>query len=179
MNDEQEEHWKKLMIQAQQGNQQAYRELLKDLSQTMKNFIAHKVANLCNVDDILQEFLISIHNSLATYDPSKPFKSWAYTIARYKIIDNLRKKKVHSELSDDLRDHKNELQAFEDNQLIRKALAKLSPSYREPIILTKINGLSVKEAAEQLNLSESALKVRCSRGIKDLKNILTRFIHEE
>ncbi|NRA45766.1 MAG: RNA polymerase sigma factor [Oligoflexales bacterium] len=116
---------------------------------------------------------------MQTYDPSRPFKSWVYTIARYKIIDHLRKGKAHAELPEDVSDHKNEYQAFEDNDLVRKALAKLSPLYREPIILTKINGLSVKEAAEKLSLSESALKVRCSRGIKDLKNILTRIIHEE
>ena len=174
-----EEHWKNLMIKAQQGNQEAYKELLKELARAMRNFIAQKVGNLCSVDDILQEFLISLHNSLATYDPSRSFKSWVYTIARYKIIDHLRKGKSHVELTEDFTDHKNEFQAFEDNQLIQKALAKLSPSYREPIILTKINGLSVKEAAEKLQLSESALKVRCSRGIKDLKNILTRIIHEE
>ncbi|NRA45765.1 MAG: hypothetical protein HRU09_12480 [Oligoflexales bacterium] len=60
-----EEHWKNLMIQAQQGNQQAYRELLKELAHVMPKFIAQKVGNLCSVDDILQEFLISLHNSLA------------------------------------------------------------------------------------------------------------------
>ena len=174
-----EEKWKELMILAQQGNQEAYRKLLKDLSLAMRNFIAQKVGSLCSVDDILQEFLISLHNSLATYDPSRPFKSWVYTIARYKIIDHLRKGQSHSELSEDFKDDKNEYQAFEDNDLMQKALAKLSPAYREPIMLTKIKGLSVKEAAEELKLSESALKVRCSRGIKDLKNILSRFIHEE
>ncbi|MFK7824690.1 MAG: RNA polymerase sigma factor [Oligoflexales bacterium] len=174
-----EEQWKSLMIQAQLGNQEAYRNLLKELSLAMKKFISQKVGNLCSVDDILQEFLISLHNSLATYDPSRPFKSWVYTIARYKIIDHLRKGHTHVELSDDFKDNKNEYKAFENNDMIQKALKKLSPSYREPIILTKINGFSVKEAAEKLNLSESALKVRCSRGIKDLKDILTRIIHEE
>ena len=79
-----------LMMEAQQGNQKAYAQLLRDITPLIQNFLKGKLSNADDVHDVTQEVLISVHKASKTYDPSRPFKTWLFAITRYRLNDHLR-----------------------------------------------------------------------------------------
>ncbi len=103
--------------------------------------------------------------------------AWAYALARYKMIDLLRRRSRTDLLHDPL-DEENELLAAADDQSadarrdIAKLLERLPERQRLPIIHVKLEGLSVAETAQRTGMSESAVKVGIHRGIKALAALI-------
>ena len=79
-----------LMRQAIAGDKQAYAELLRETSRFLRPFLTKRIDSGSEVDDLLQEILISIHKARHTYDGMRPYKPWAYAIARFRLQDYLR-----------------------------------------------------------------------------------------
>lgn len=167
------EEW---MRRAQDGDSGAYQHLLTELSRLLKGYVAKRFRVVDDTDEIVQEILLAIHQSRHTYDPLKPFLPWAHAIARYRLIDHLRRWSRTRSKEVDVADHLETLASEEVfapetgvSARLTDALKTLSPQQRETVELLKIKGLSVKEAAEKLGLSESAVKVTAHRGYKKLK----------
>lgn len=157
-----------LMAKAQTGDAVAYRAVL-DASQTwLRRFFAQRIAP-DEVDDLVQETLVSVHRKRATYDPARPFLPWLAAIARYRWIDRLRQtyRAATSTLDDDVA-----VESHEDlvtaQVSIDRLFALLSPAQHEAITLVRIEGLSIAEAAQRSGQSESLVKVNIHRGLKKL-----------
>jgi len=124
---------------------------------------------------LLQEILLAVHNQRHTYDPTQPLSAWLYAIAKYKLIDCLRRRARREQLHVSLDDDAPPLLLAADDDEAREArrdlaqlLAALPPRHRLPIECVKLQGLSVAEAARRLKMSESAVKVGVHRGLKAL-----------
>lgn len=155
------------------GDQQAYREILRQLSELLRPFIRRQLYRVgraeCDAEDLVQETLLAIHTRWHTYDRDLPLTAWAHAIARYKLIDFLRATTPGARaLSlEDIEDA-----AETDDPLIdaaislKKLVAALPDNLRQPIELVRLRGLSVKEAAAATGLSEAAVKVNVHRGVK-------------
>ena len=119
----------------------------------------------------MQETLIAMHTRRATYDPNQPFTAWVYGIARYKLIDEYRRDKrraaVPLDEAPELFAH-DEAEAASARRDVEKLLAKLPEAKRKLIQATRIEGLSVAEAASASGMSESAVKVTVHRALKSL-----------
>ena len=72
------QRWKKWIILAQKGDKQAYQQLLSELHVVIQRFVSKRVFKLDDVDDVVQNILMGIHQSLNTYRPEQPFESWFY-----------------------------------------------------------------------------------------------------
>lgn len=126
-----------------------------------------------DVEDLVQESLLAIHNKRHTYDRTQPLGAWVNAIAKYKLVDFLRRRGIRESLNDSMEDA-SELFAYSNADAvdarrdIMKLLDRLPESQRMPIIHTKLEGLSVEEAAEITGMSESAIKVGVHRGLKRL-----------
>lgn len=126
-----------------------------------------------DVEDLVQESLLAIHNKRHTYDRTQPLGAWVNAIAKYKLVDFLRRRGIRESLNDSMEDA-SELFAYSNADAvdarrdIMKLLDRLPESQRMPIIHTKLEGLSVEEAAEKTGMSESAIKVGVHRGLKRL-----------
>ncbi len=130
------------------------------------------------VEDLVQESLLAIHNKRHTYDRTQPLGAWVNAIAKYKLVDFLRRHGIRESLNDSVEDASelfadSNVEASDARRDIMKLLDQLPQSQRLPIIHTKLEGLSVEEAAEKLGMSESAIKVGVHRGLKRLAALVS------
>ena len=131
-----------------------------------------------DVEDLVQESLLAIHNKRHTYDQKQPLGAWVHAIAKYKLVDFLRGRGIRESLNDSTEDI-SELFAYSDVEVaeaqrdILKLLDQLPEKQRMPIIHTKLEGLSVEEAARKMGMSESAIKVGVHRGLKKLATLVS------
>ena len=129
------------------------------------------------VEDLLQELLLAIHNQRHTYDSSQPLTPWVYAIARYKLAD-LHRRRAHSEAIQDPLDDRQPMFTTVDHEAaearfdIAKLLDLLPDRQRLPILCVKVEGSSVRDAARRTGMSESAVKVGIHRGLKALADKL-------
>ena len=116
---------------------------------------------------------VAVEVLTAGYDPAAPVSAWALAIARHKLVDLWRRRGRREGLHDPIDDVAEHLLAAEpDDGGARRDLAVLlqglPPAQRHAIELTKLEGLSVAEAAQRTGASESAIKVQVHRGLKRL-----------
>ena len=161
------------MVAAQHGDAGAYAEFLRDLASLLRGFFRRRLSNLPNeVEDLVQETLLAVHNKRHTYQPEQPVTAWLHAIARYKLIDMLRarsgREALHDPIDEDFSALVSEAEpaAQEARRDLRVLLAQLPDKQRLPIEYVKIEGLSVAQAAQLTGLSESAVKVGVHRGLK-------------
>ena len=163
-----------LFVRGLNGDSVAYRAFLQKLSAYLRAFLRKRLFGWPDeVEDLVQECLLAMHNQRHTYQKSQPLTAWVYAIARYKMIDLLRAKSIREDLHDLLDD---ELAVFAESATdasdarrdLNALLATLPERQRLPIVHVKIEGLSVTETATLTGLSESAVKVGIHRGLKAL-----------
>ena len=158
---------RRLMGKAQLGDTAAYRALLAAARDWLARYFARRIAPQM-VDDLIQETLISLHAKRASYDPTRPFYPWLAAIARYRWIDALRK----LTRTEELHEADAETDSAEDAILSRlsldKLLDRLPPAQANVIMLTRIEGRSIEEAARISGQSPSLVKVNVHRGLKKL-----------
>jgi len=178
-NQEQGERWSALAKAAQGGDKRAYRDLLSEVLPFIVAVIAPSLANADAADDITQEVLLSVHKSLATYDPSKPFKPWLSAIINFRRTDYFRKhyaKRDDQKTTLDNPDYisQNVTNAPHSGELkdIEAAMDDLPPKQREIFSMIKIQGYSAEEVANKMDMSVSAVKVSAHRSQKRLKDVL-------
>ena len=156
------------------GDAAAYHAFLKDLSTYLRGFFRKRLSGLPDeVEDLVQETLLAVHNQRHTYDPQQPLTAWVYAIAKYKLVDLLRRRAGHERQNDPLDDEHdvfahNEAEAASARLDLAKLLTRLPTRQRLPIIHMKLEGLSVVETAHLTGMSESAVKVNVHRGLKAL-----------
>jgi RNA polymerase sigma-70 factor (ECF subfamily) len=163
-----------LFLRGQGGDGAAYHAFLQRLSGHLRAFLARRLFGWPDeVEDLVQECLLAMHNQRHTYQSDQPLTAWVHAIARYKLIDLLRAKSVREALHEPLDD---ELEVFAESATeasdarrdLDGLLATLPPRQRLPIVHVKLQGLSVAEAAQLTGMSESAVKVGIHRGLKAL-----------
>jgi RNA polymerase sigma-70 factor (ECF subfamily) len=171
-----------LFLQGLEGDALAYRRFLQATATHLRAFLRRRLSRWPDeVEDLVQESLLAIHNQRLSYDTGVPLTAWVYAIARYKLIDWLRRHAQRDSLHDSLDDvHGDESALFssadeaagEARRDLAKLLAMLPDKQCNAIIYTKLDGLSVREAAGMLQISEAAVKVSVHRGLKTLAAIL-------
>ena len=156
------------------GDSVAYHAFLKELSAHLRAYFRRRLANLPDdVEDLVQETLLAVHNQRHTYDLDQPLTAWVHAIAKYKRVDLLRRREKRDLLNDPW-DEETDLfssadaDAAEARRDLGKLLLLLPDRQRLPIVHVKLEGLSVREAARVTGMSESAIKVGVHRGLKAL-----------
>jgi RNA polymerase sigma-70 factor (ECF subfamily) len=169
-----EERLRSLLVRGLVGDESAYRLFLGELAAHLRSWLRGRLARLPEeVEDLLQELLLAVHNQRHTYEPKQPLKPWVHAIARYKCIDLLRRRSRNEMLNDPL-DNDDELFVATDSEAaearydVAKLLDQLPDRQRLPIFYVKIEGASVADAAKRMGMSESAVKVGIHRGLKAL-----------
>lgn len=170
-----EARWSALMASAQSGEEGDYRQLLSELSQVVSSYLKARMGGYDFIEDCVQEILIAVHEGRHTYQPSRKFRPWLFAIVRHKTIDAIRRQKSRSRVGElgvlDL-----ESIPVVDNVDVSltsgRLLAALPKPQRDAIMLTKIVGLSNAEAAAELLISKTAVKVRVHRGIASLRDMM-------
>jgi len=169
-----EERLRALLVRALAGDAGAYHVFLRDLGAHLRAFLRKRLARLPDeVEDLVQETLLAVHNQRHTYDERQPLTAWLHAIARYKLVDLLRRRARRDLLNDPLDDESEVLvasdtEAADARRDVAKLLDTLPDRQRRPIVHVKLEGLSVAETAKLTGMSESAVKVGVHRGLKAL-----------
>lgn len=169
-----EDGLRELLVRGLRGDEPAYHAFLKALSTHLRAFLRVRLSGLPDeVEDLVQETLIAVHNQRHTYDRGQPLTAWAHAISKYKLIDLLRRRQRHELLNDPLDDHEDlfaaaDVEPDDARRDVGSLLAQLPDRQRLPIVHVKIQGMSVAETARLTGLSESAVKIGVHRGLKSL-----------
>lgn len=165
---------RELLVQGLRGDAAAYHRFLKALSAHLRAYFRKRLFQRPDeVEDLVQETLLAVHNQRHTYQSDQPLTAWVHAIARYKLIDLLRARASREALTDPLDDElevfsTSDTDAAEARKDLSQLLAGLPDRQRLPIVHVKLEGLSVVEAAQLTGMSESAIKVGVHRGLKAL-----------
>lgn len=163
----------RLMAAAQRGDGDAYRALLQESAAWLGRYFRRKLPR-GQVDDLVQDVLLSLHSKRATYDPRLPFLPWLAAIARYRWVDHLRR--IYREQAQV--DETAELAEIggQDAAIARLSLdglfARLPKAQAHAIELVKIEGKTIREAANCCRQSESLVKINIHRGLKRLATMI-------
>jgi RNA polymerase sigma-70 factor (ECF subfamily) len=169
-----EERLRSLFAQGLAGDEQAYRQFLTELTALLRAFLRRRLARLPDqVEDLVQEILVAIHNQRHTYAPEQPLTPWVHAIARYKLIDLLRRRSRSDLLHDPIDDDAElfttaDAEAAEARFDVAKLLRALPDRQRLPIWYVKIEGATVADTAMRTGMSVSAVKIGIHRGLKAL-----------
>ena len=172
--------WSKLMVRAQDGDRQAYRTLLEELTPYLRSIAARCFKQPNDIEDAVQDVLLTIHMVRHAYDPARPFGPWLLAIANRRIIDRLRREtRQRAREIEFLPQHEtfaahasNLDDAISDEVSLAEAIERLPPDQRQAIQMLKLNELSLKESAAASGRSIAALKVATHRALRNLRKLL-------
>ncbi|CAH1669966.1 ECF RNA polymerase sigma factor SigF [Hyphomicrobiales bacterium] len=173
-----------IFLAALAGDAAAYRLFLDTISQRLRGYLRQMLARAgrteaSETEDVLQETLLALHLSRHTYDAASPVTAWAHAIARYKLVDHLRRTGRHADALP-LDDEAHQLAAATDSVAsdarldLTRAMAALPERTRSLIDQVKLQGATVAEAAHATGMTETAAKVAIHRGLQAMARFLSR-----
>lgn len=165
------------------GDMMAYRRLLTELTPVIRHFVRgqlrhNRFEHL--TEDIVQDSLMAIHLKLHTYERGQNPLPWVYTIARYKMIDQLRRQKSgHVSIDDENyvelpTEAHQDSDALETHHDLNNLLNRLEPPQGDIIRALKVEGASIADLSAQYGYSESKIKIIIHRGLKKLNQFVMR-----
>lgn len=164
-------------------------DIWQEVHDGLRVFIAKRVANEAEVEDILQEVFLRMHRRLDSLKDPQRLVAWVYQITRHAIVDHYRKAERRREVPVGLAGDLDEAHptaeplpsasSKDSGQLreelagcLRPMIARLSIQYRDAVTLVELEGLTQNEAAKRLKLTLSGMKSRVQRGRRQLKHML-------
>jgi RNA polymerase sigma factor (sigma-70 family) len=172
-----------LMRSAQAGDGQAYRALLTAITPRIRRIIRRRRAFLgrADVEDLVQDVLLSLHAVRATYDADRPFMPWLLAIVWHRMADAARqyarrgaREMAVEDLEVTFADRSANMYEEDtgDLEALAQAIQALPAGQRRAIQLLKLEERSLKEAAAATGSSVSALKVATHRAMLSLRRRL-------
>ena len=166
-----------LMRKSQIGDKRAYAVLLDECAGWLQRYFRKRVPPH-QLDDLVQDVLMSLHRKRSSWDPERAFMPWLAAIARYRWVDHLRK--VYRTAEDELGDADAAEDSEEEAVMARMSLDRLfvhlPDKQAEVIELVKIEGLTILEASQRTGQSESLVKVNIHRGLKKLSAMVEKAV---
>ncbi|MFA8449076.1 MAG: RNA polymerase sigma factor [Bacteroidales bacterium] len=166
-----------LIQEIKNGNQQAFKELVESLQTSVATTAVNMLGNQEEAEDIGQEVFIQIYRSINTFKGEASIKTWAIRITINLCLNAIKKRNKKRWLSLSIFEGKEKslgqeeqtFKAYEIKDSVDQALQKLEPKFKTVVILRLIEGYSVKETAEILNLPSGTVLSRLARAQKKLK----------
>ena len=160
---------------ARQGDDEAYRRLLGHVSLWLRSIVRRGLTSAgrgtADSEDIVQETLLAMHLKRDTWDETQPLDPWLRAIARYKLIDHLRRRGFHDHFDIDDYADSPELAVDGDNATTidsRQLLATLPERQRRIVQEISLEGRRAADVAARMGMSEGAVRVSLHRALKAL-----------
>lgn len=163
------------MRRAQRGNSTAYLALLTEIGAVIEKFLRARFGPVGCLEDLVQECLLAVHGARHTYDPDRPFRPWMFTVVRHRAVDCLRREPNPARCGDG---RPEQVETGTDAEHVarlldgQRILDALQPDHREVVLMTKYLGMTTAETADQLHISEHAVKARLRRGLDAIRRLL-------
>ncbi len=175
-----------LVAQFKSGNQRAFDELMKRYERRIFGYLLRSVRNYEDAEELTLEVFFKAYRALGTWQPKAKFSTWLYTIASNLSIDYHRlksrqpvyvlededaieKRLIATDISSN---PEKSLEDKERGRLIREAVDELSAKQKTVFMLTRYEGMQIKEVAKTLGMAEGTVKIHLHRAIKKLQALL-------
>jgi RNA polymerase sigma-70 factor, ECF subfamily len=170
----------KLIKRARKGDSEAFRELYSHHVDAIYRFVLLKVSDRGDAEDLTHDVFLSAWQNVNSYrDRGLPFSSWLYRIARNRVIDHYRTRKIGisiDEVDERLLGVVEHVERDADLAInfakVVGCFEKLSPDQKDVTILRFIDELSHKEVAQALGKSEGAVRLIQYRALQTLRSLL-------
>ena len=173
--------WSQLMRAAQSGDRAAYEKLLGEISPLIRALVRRHCSNRADIEDMVQDTLLTLHRVRHTYDPGRPFCPWLAAIAWRRSIDALRRRirvskyeianqGVYETFSDAAAN--SDLEGVRSAEEVEDLLQLLPPRQRDALQALKLKQMTLAEASLASGQSVAALKVNTHRALKRLRMLL-------
>ena len=177
------------------GDAVAWEEIVERFNRRIFNICYRFTGSQDDAQDLAQEVFIKIYRTLKTYDTDKgAFMTWVATLTRNLLVDHFRRSKqdrVTDSMDEPLTAEEESitaaerledsgpapdarLQTRETQEIVQKALQKLSPELREAVILRDLQDMDYRDIAMALKVPEGTVKSRINRGRTELGRLLSR-----
>lgn len=171
--------WTILMARAQDGDRTAYLRLLQEIAPYLRSRVRRWHKDQWDIEDTVQDILLTLHSIRHTYDPARPFGPWLVGIANRRAIDRLRRlgRTVRRETGLDI-EHEavpatpQEADGMIDRHHLEAAIEKLPPIQQKAVSLLKLKEMSLKDASAETGLSVASLKMATHRALRSLRAML-------
>ena len=184
-NTRKDDRFAELMQAAQAGDTDGYLQLLREIAPVIRHIVKGRRPFLSveDIEDLVQDVLLSVHAVRATYDPKRPFMPWLAAITRNRLADAARRyvrgqsqevgvEDLDVTFSD--QSSKSIKEEYRDSDALRLAIDSLPAGQRSAIEMLKLREMSLKEAAESSGTSVGALKVATHRAMTALRKKLIK-----
>ena len=147
--------------------------IYEDYSLKVRNFILSKVNDFNLAEDLTSDVFLKVYNNIDKYDPKKSsLSTWIFTIARNRLIDYYRTRKVESELPEDLTYEIEEDICNEDNlQMLKEGIRNLSDKEKNLILLHYYSKMTLKDAAIKMGISYPYAKILHTKALMKLRKV--------
>ena len=152
-----------LVLRFQTGDKEALAELIDRYQASLRYFISRLSENPETAEDIFQDTWLTVIRRIYSLKNLDAFSPWLYRIARNKVYQQLRRKKMVSKLDDKIMVSNNtedDVFSGEDAKEIHRCLKELIPEYREVLMLRFLEQMSYKQISEVINCSLGTVKSR-------------------
>ena len=164
---------KVLFLSGIAGHSGDYAEFLRGLAAVIRRIVRQKMVD-SEVEDVVQEVLISVHKARHTYDGARSLMPWVYSIVHFRLNDHLREHyKHHTDRDLEAPDFDNFLADVTnqgaDHEYIEELMEGLSEVQQKILLLLHMEGLTAREVAARVDMNESAVKVAAHRAIQKIR----------
>lgn len=168
-----------LIERFQQGDSQAYDQIVRRYKEQLLNFVFRFLGNAEEAEDVVQETFLRVYRNRFAYTRVAKFSTWIYTIAGNLARTELRRRKRRRlfsistdmgledrdfEISDDVFNPETHVDSAMQEELIQREISKLSPKFREVIILRDVQELSYEEVSKIIRVPIGTVKSRVNRA---------------
>lgn len=177
----------KLLLQAKEGDYDAYESLHNRLENPIRRFVRRLIGDVAEVDDVVQDTLISLYTNMHRIDPPENLRPYVFRIARNRCYDTLRKQGRFNQesLDDDVVNMRVSFNAHQQTQKpedvthwlllyleVQEAIDLLPELQRQALILFSEESLSYAEIAEIMDVSLGTVKSRLFHAKRTLRRLL-------
>jgi RNA polymerase sigma-70 factor, ECF subfamily len=166
----------RLMTAYQGGSLEAFEGIYATLAVPVLGYLTSLCRERAHAEDLLQESFLQVHRSRHTYRPELPLRPWVFAIARHVWLMDRRTRSRRPAMGTELPELPvpADVERLADRDTLRRALDGLLPDRREALLLHHVWGFSFAEIGQLLGIRADAAKLRSSRGMGDLRDILKR-----
>lgn len=158
------------------GDAASYTLFLQKISTLLRRILGRRLP-ASDLEDVVQEVLISVHKARHTYDGQRPLMPWLLAIARFRVNDYLRKLYVRAQRetvteniaetpADDV------TETYSETESLDELLQDIPERQRRILTMLYMEGHTARETGKRLNMNESAVKVAAHRAIKKIRERL-------
>ena len=162
------------------GEAEAYRVVYLHYITPIRDFLTPLLRSADDAEEMAQDILLNLWENRAKIDPEKNIKSYLFTIARNAALDHFRHKQVQQKYAVEYQHHGEKdvsgdeiLDAKESELLVRIVYSRMPPQRQKVFELSRWEGLTYEQIAQQLKISRKAVEYHISAALKEIKKILT------